>query len=296
MTRYEVFMKVVELASFTKTAQALGYTQSAVSQNVRALEEELDAVLLDRARNGIQLTPDGQAYLPYLQAVCQAHRQLAQKQKEMQRLERAVIRMGTFTSVSRNILPGFLKRFQQQYPQVEFVLEQGDYTSISRWVREGRVDLGFLIAEMAQNLENVTVCQDELMALLPKDHALAQKRAVKARQLADEPFILLGEGEYSVPLQMFKSQNLVPKVRYTVLDDPTIMAMVEEGLGVSALYHLVLRRTGGQLVSRPFDPPIRRTIVLAWQKRSELPRAARCFLDFFCNNMPFCVPASESED
>ena len=76
MNRYEVFIKVVECGSFTKAAEVLDYTQSAVSQMVHTLEEELSTVLLLRSKNGITLTADGEAYYPYICSINNAHREL----------------------------------------------------------------------------------------------------------------------------------------------------------------------------------------------------------------------------
>lgn len=285
MNRYQVFVKVVETGSFTRTAEALGYTQSAVSQNVAALENELSATLLHRTKSGVGLTADGREYFPYIQALCAAHQRLEEKHREMEGLENGVIRMGTFTSVSRSLLPHCMKEFQRKYPRVRFELEQGEYTSIGQWLRQGSVDLGFLTPETASGLESATLCEDEMLALLPAGHPLARQEKVSAAQLAAQPFILLGEGEYSVPMRVFRSQGLEPDVRYRVIDDYTIMAMVEEGLGVSALYRRVLGRLGPGLRALPIEPPMKRTIVLACRDRKTLPLASRYFMDFLLGRL-----------
>ena len=285
MNRYEVFARVVETGSFTRTARELGYTQSAVSQNVAALENELNATLLLRAKNGVTLTRDGQEYLPYIQALCTAHRRLEEKRLEMEGLANAVIRMGTFTSISRNFLPRYMKAFQQKYPTVQFVLEQGEYTSIGEWLREGKVDLGFMTPETAAGLEKIPVSEDEMLAVLPQGHPLAKGEQVTAEQLAKEPFILLGEGEYSVPLRVFREQGLQPDVRYRVIDDYTIMSMVEEGLGVSALYRSVLGQAAGRFATRPICPAMKRTIALVYRDKKTLPLASRYFVEFILQEM-----------
>ena len=100
MIRYEAFVKITENGSFTKTAEDLGYTQSAVSQMIKNLEEELDTSLVIRSRKGVTLTPDGEEFLPYIKNVYNAHRELIEKRNEMRGLESGIIRMGTFSSVS----------------------------------------------------------------------------------------------------------------------------------------------------------------------------------------------------
>lgn len=138
ISRYKIFCKVVEAKSFTKVAQQIGYSQSAVSQTIKALEQEMDTILISRGKEGIELTKDGKEYYPYIQAIASAETALQQKQQEMQGLEHSVIRIGTFTSVSRNILPQLMKEFKLKYPNVNFVLKQGEYTSIKNGFKKVR--------------------------------------------------------------------------------------------------------------------------------------------------------------
>ena len=100
MNRYQAFMKIIETGSFTKAAEELGYTQSAISQMVRALEEELSTILFLRSRKGIALTPDAEEFLPYIKGVHNSLRELEEKHREMQGLQKGIIRIGTFSSIS----------------------------------------------------------------------------------------------------------------------------------------------------------------------------------------------------
>jgi DNA-binding transcriptional LysR family regulator len=86
-------MKIIETGSFTKAAKELGYTQSAISQIVHSLEEELSTKLIMRSRKGITLTPDGEEFLPYIKNVYYAHRELMEKHKEMQGLQKGIVPM-----------------------------------------------------------------------------------------------------------------------------------------------------------------------------------------------------------
>ena len=97
---------------------------------------------------------------------------LVQKRREMQGLENRMIRIGTFTSVSRNLLPQLMQQFKALYPGVHFVLQQGEYTSIAQWVREGQVDFGFVNAQAVSGLTMRTLYRDEMVAVLPPGHPL----------------------------------------------------------------------------------------------------------------------------
>jgi DNA-binding transcriptional LysR family regulator len=279
VTRYDAFIKITETGSFTRAAEELGYTQSAISQMVHSLEEELSTTLILRSRKGVTLTPDGEEFLPYIKEVYNSHRELMEKHKEMQGLQSGLIRIGTFSSVSCNWLPGLMKDFKERYPSVNFDLHQGEYTSIAQWIKEGSVDFGFVNPDAVSNLTTIPLRQDEMLAVLPTDHPLAACEKVSLKELASEPYILLNEGELSEPLEFFKQNNLQPNIQYRVIDDYTIMSMIEKGLGIAILPKLVLSRFHYNIVTKEISPPIFRTIGLAFKNKKVLPIASRYFID-----------------
>lgn len=282
MNRYNAFIKIIETGSFTKAAEELGYTQSAISQMVHSLEEELSTTLILRSRKGVTLTPDGEEYLPYIKVVYNSYRELMEKHKEMQGLQKGIVRIGTFSSVSSNWLPGLMKDFKTKYPSVIFELHQGEYTSIAQWIKEGSVDFGFVNpdADAVSNLNTIPLQKDEMLAVLPSNHPLTVKKKISLEDLVNEPFILLDEGQLSEPLEYFKQKNLQPNIQYRAHDDYTIMSMIEKELGISILPKLVLSRFDYDIVTREISPPIVRTISLAFKNKKVLPIASRYFMDF----------------
>jgi len=282
MNRYRAFIKIIETGSITKAAEALGYTQSAVSQMVHSLEDELSTTLILRSRKGVTLTPDGEDLLPYINTLHNSHRELMEKKQEMQGLPKGNVRIGTFSSVSSNWLPGLMKDFKAKFPSVSFELQQGEYTSIAQWVKEGNVDFGFVNprADAVASLNVITLQQDEMLAVIPSNHPLACQERVSLQELIKEPFILLDEGQLSSPLEFFNRNNLQPNIQYRVYDDYTIMAMVEKGLGIAILPKLVISRVHYDIVSKEISPPIVRTIALAYKNKKILPIASRYFMDF----------------
>lgn len=280
MNTYYAFIKALETGSFTKAAEELGYTQSAISQMVHSLEEELSTTLILRSRTGITLTPDGEEFLPFIKNICNSHRELIEKKKEMEGLQSGLIRIGTFSSVSCNWLPGLMKDFKEQYPSVHFELHQGDYTSISSWIKEGTVDLGFVNPEAVTKLTTIPLQEDEMLAVLPKNHSLSTHAIVSLEELAKEPYILLDEGHLSEPLTVFNENKFEPNIQFRVYDDFAIMSMIEKGLGVSILPKLVLSRCPYNIETRRISPFIVRTISLAYKDKKVLPIASRYFIDF----------------
>ena len=279
MNRYIALQKIVEYGSFSKAGESLGYSQSAISQMIASLENELSIKLLNRNRNGISLTMEGEELYPYLERTIYQYLAAQEKAKEIRGLETGVIRMGTLASISAHWMPGLLKEFQERYPGVEFVIHQGDYTSIQEWIKTGAVDFGFVNPKAVTNLETIVLKEGAMLAVLPKDHPLEKEEVIPLERLAKEPFILLEEGHYYEPLEAFQSIGVVPNIKYTIHDDYAIMTMVEAGLGVSILAELILHRTNYQLTLRPTDPPISRTIAIGYKDKSSLTMASKKFIE-----------------
>ena len=134
MKRFIALRKIVELGSFSKAAESLGYTQSALSQMVSSLEDEFSIKLLNRFRTGTKLTLEGEQIYPFIVKTVNEYFMVIEKVKEISGLETGIIRMGTLASISAHWIPELLKGFQSLYPGVEFVIHQGDYTSIQDWI------------------------------------------------------------------------------------------------------------------------------------------------------------------
>lgn len=279
MKRYLVLQKIVELGGFSRAAEALGYTQSATSQMIASLEGELSIKLLNRFRTGAKLTIEGAELYPHIERTIYQYLATQEKAKEIRGLETGIVRMGTLASISAHWIPGLLKEFKTKYPGVEFVIHQGDYTSIQEWIKTGAIDFGFVSPFAVNGLETIVLKQGGMVATLPKGHPLTRKQVVPLAELAAEPFILCEEGHYYEPLEAFKSINMTPNIKYTIHDDHAIMALVEAGLGVSILAELVLYRTNHRLELRPTDPPVSRTIAIGYKDHASLTIASKRFID-----------------
>lgn len=283
MERYFALLKILEIGSFTKAAEAMGYSQSAVSQMVQSLESELSLKLLYRSRNGIKLTPEGEALLPYIQRTVNHYNAMLEKTRELKGLNGGLIRIGTLSSVSSQWLPGLIKDFQTLYPKVHFLLHQGDYTTIPAWVRAGEIDFGFVNpdAESVRGLHTIFVTSGGHKAILHPDHPLAAQPWVTLEQLAKETFLLLEEGCLSEPLEAFRTLGLEPRVELRMHDNFSICSMVEANVGVSILPELALRKMNFRIVQLPTVPPVIRRVSLVMKDPDILHIASRYFIEFF---------------
>ncbi len=284
MNRYIALQKIVELGNFTKAAEALGYTQSAISQMVASLENELSIKLLHRSKTGARLTIEGEDLYPFIERSIFQYQAMQEKANEIKGIETGVIRVGTISSVTCHWLPQLIKGFKEKYPNVEFVFHQGDYTSIQEWIRIGTVDFGIVTPPAVRDMETKIVKDGEMLVILPENHPLAELDAIPLEKLADEPYILMEEGHYSEPLKAFESCGIKPNIKYTIHDDYAIMTMVEAGLGVSILAKLVLRRTNYNIVMKPTNPPIKRTLAIGYKDKNSLPIASKYFIDYMIEN------------
>lgn len=285
MNRYIALQKIIELGSFTKAAEALGYTQSSISQMVASLENELSMKLLTRSRIGVKLTIEGEELYPFIERSILTYRAMQEKANEIKGLETGIIRVGTISSITCHWMPQLIKGFQELYPNVQFLFHQGDYSSIQEWIKSGAVDFGFITPPASGDLETVTIKDGEMLAVLPKTHPLSAKSFIRLEEITDDPFILLEEGHYSEPINAFRAAGLKPNIKYTIHDDYAIMTMVEAGLGVSILAELMLRRTNYDIVCLPIEPPVYRTLAVGYKNKNSLPIASKYFIEYLTENI-----------
>ncbi len=280
MQRYIALLKILEVGSFTKAAELLDYTQPALSQMIASLEKELSIKLLYRSRYGIQLTPEGKRLYSFMQDAVQHYEAMRRKADEIRGLDSGIVRIGTVSSVSCHWLPSVIHAFWQKYPNIQIVLHQGDYTSISEWVRTGAVDFGFINPQAVKGMETIFIKSGEFRAVVPISHPLAAKKYLTLDNLAPEPFLLLEEGTYSEPLEAFRTAGITPNIKLRVHDDYSILSMVEQGLGVSILTDLVLHKTSYHVVALPIQPAIIRTLSLVIKEYRTLPLASQTFIQY----------------
>lgn len=278
MNPYLAFLRVLECNSFSDAARVMGYTQSAVSQMMKALEEELGVTLLLRSRTGVTLTREGELLLPYIRDVANAHRMLSEQAANFRGLQRGTIRIGTFTSISSQLLPPVMKAFREAHPNLRFELHQGLYSEIEEWVRTGVVDFGFTDASRVTPFVCEPVFQDTMLAVLPEGHPLGENIFVQVGQLKQEPFILLDEGRGGGIVHDMVAAHPEIDVQYRVADDYSILTMVENSLGIAVLPELVLKNTSHRVIARQLQPQLRRTLGVIYPKREGLSTAARAFL------------------
>lgn len=277
--KYEVLLRVVELGSLTKAAEASGCSQSAVSHILNDLEEEFGFSILKRSRGGVQLTENGARILPSIRGILNYYEQLNQTVASIRGLDTGVIRIGTVTSVAVQWLPGILKKFMEEHPGIDFRLLNGDYGDVNRWLSEGSIDVGFLALPADINCECIPLMEDRMLAILPKDHPFASLPKFPVAQVQYESFISLLESSDHDTRAIWRNSGVTPNIRFTSKDDYAIIAMVEQGLGMSIMPELLLKNHTENVVVMELVPKASRLIGLAIPNASRTGPATRSFVD-----------------
>lgn len=271
LKKYEAFVKTVELGSLTNAAHALGSTQSRISHILNDLEAEYGFTLLYRNRSGIQLTEAGNMLLPKMQEILRQKQELDTLVREIQSSDAGTIRLGAFTSVAVHWLPGIIRTFQTAHPNVEIKMYNGDYHDVDQWLQNGDIDLGFVTLPICEDMRTIPLTEDPLVAILPRGHRLAALDQIPLKELEKETFItLLENSDHDIHRALDQAQ-IYPKVKFTTKDDYAILAMVEQGLGVSIVPSLLLKGSKRDLEIRPLTPVTSRTIALAIAEENPLP-------------------------
>lgn len=280
ISKYETLAKVCELGSLTKAAEALGCTQSAVSHTINSLEEQFGFAILTRSRAGVRLTDDGQRIMPSVRGMLNYYEQLNQTVSAIRGLDFGTVRIGAFTSVAVHWLPGVIKEFQNDYPNVDIKLLNGDYHDVEKWLIEGSVDLAFVNLPAKLNCECIALMEDRLLAILPPDHKFASYPKFPLVECETEAFITLLETSNHDANKALSAAGIKPNIKFSTKDDYAIIAMVEQGLGISIMPELLLRGRHDNVAVKELVPPSKRTIGLAIGETSSQSPATRKFADY----------------
>lgn len=279
--KYSTFLKIVELGSLSKAAEALGHTQSGITHILRSLEEELGFSLMNRSRSGICLTREGNLLLPLLQDVVNADKKLRREIKNLRNSDKNTIRIGTFTSVAVNWLPTIIKEFQALYSDCRFELVDGGYDDIIDMLSHQKIDLGFITIPNTLNCKCIPLYDDRLLAVLSTEHELAKSLdSLPVKYFESEPVISLQEDTDLDTRTVLNASGITPNIKFRTKDDYAMLAMVEKNLGICIVPELLLHGTNHRVKVMELEPPAKRTIGIALPNYDSAPTIVHQFADF----------------
>ena len=236
--KYEIFHTVVELGSLTKASEALNISQSGVSHAIASLEKELGFSLLTRNKAGIRLTVNGERMLLYVRDILTLSKKMLQEAGEIRGLEIGTVRIGTFSSISVEWLPGILKKFMDQYPHIKVEVAEGKQEEISLWISQGVIDFGFLMLPAA-DLEVLHLKRETFCCVVPENHHLGAEKSIKPNVLTNEKLILQNS-TLKIIHNIFKPYKHFPEIAFRLDDEQAIISMVKNSLGVAILPEIAL--------------------------------------------------------
>lgn len=277
LVKYEILNKVAEVKSFTKAADALALTQSAVSHAITNLESEFGFLLVNRNRSGITLTTEGETMLLAIRKVLQENEKVHQEAASLLGLAKGTIKIGIFKSVSTKWLPEIIRLMEKNYPEIQIQLKEGDYLEIEQWLLSGEIDCGFINITHSSQFHIISLKKDRLLCVVSDQSALYHQKTVSFEDLEKEPFIMPTYGGYHDIKQLFEEHGIQPDIRFELMDESAILSMVTHHLGISILPEMLLNSIPQELRAIPFQVDSYRSIGLA--TRYHLSPAAKKFAE-----------------
>ncbi|MGL4319006.1 MAG: LysR family transcriptional regulator [Pseudomonas sp.] len=280
LTQLHIFSVVAELGGFTSAATRLGISQSAVSHAIRALEQELDVELLHRHQARVEPSDIGLRLLQRARAMLGLAETMRQEAAASRGMKLGTLRIGSFgPSASMRLLPVLLQHFRQAYPGIEVLIDEGPDRQVLQWLQERRVDIGFVVLP-EQRFDCVPLFADQLVAVLPAAHPLAQQPSVELAQLCQYPFVLSEAGSAELISNLFLSARLQPDIRYRCSQLISTLDTVARGDALTVVAELSVPDGGDErYCTRPLRPAVPRQVGLALLDRRQTSPAVQAFIE-----------------
>jgi DNA-binding transcriptional LysR family regulator len=277
------FVAVAERLNFSRAAEELHVAQPAISQQIRALEQELGMQLFDRVGKRVSLTEAGQALLPHARQILAAVEVAQDEVRERGDLLRGTASLGAPPTVSTRLLPDVLTRFKRQYPGLEVTLREAGTESLLQLVEAGKLDLAIVADDVLPPVvEGQPFLEESYVLAVSAQHPLSRRRTVLMAELSSEAFILFPEGYRlrEVTLTACRQAGFEPKVALDGGGIQSALEFVAAGLGVAIMPQLALGRSKTIRALRVVDQELRRSLGLVWRKGHYLSPAARALREF----------------
>ncbi|MDQ4502470.1 LysR family transcriptional regulator [Sinomonas sp. ASV322] len=255
-------LAVVDSGSFTSAAQLLGVSQSSVSRTLRALEEDIGGILLDRERANAPTVLAGEV-IPHARAAVAALDALDGSMRARSGVPEGRVRLGAVPTVCQGLVPGLLTVWAARLPKVEVSLFEGDDDEIPEWLENGTVDAAILVDPHPDPPGSVVVGADEYCAVVRRDHPLAGEERIPLRELHEDGLIVNTGGCENEVRRIHAKAGMPFEMRQRVRELATLIVMVQEGVGVAIMPGLGAAMLPDELQMVPLEPTLGRRLVLS---------------------------------
>src|SRR4051812_48774509 len=279
--RLRVLREVAAQGSFSAAADALSYTQSAVSQQIAALEREAGTTLVERRARGVHLTQAGRALVVHADAILA---RLAAAERELEAiagLHGGHLRLVAFPSAASSIMPLAIAEFRRRHPAVELSLEPREPDDAITCVKSGDCDVALCIEASYRPVEDPAISKealvdDPMFLVMPAGHPLARKRHLRLEDFSDESWIQGSMNtcpDTSILLRACNAAGFEPRIAFQSDDYTAIQGFIAAGVGVSLIPDLALMSVREDIVIRDLGPqaPSRRIFAATLSECSRAP-------------------------
>ncbi|MFZ1156024.1 MAG: LysR substrate-binding domain-containing protein [Solirubrobacteraceae bacterium] len=270
--RLSVLVEVARRGSFSGAADALSYTQSAISQQVATLEAEIGMTLLERHARGVRVTPAGQALVEHAEGILARLDTAEAELSAIAGLRAGRLRMASFPTAGATLMPLAIATFRSTYPDIELTLSEGEPEEIAPRLRAGEFDLALLFEfdepdEGLDNLNRIELLHDPMYLALPREHPLAGKSGLRLEDLRNEAWV---QTSHQSPcarhvVRSCHAAGFEPNVSFESDDYQTVQGLVAAGVGVALIPELALSVVREDIVTRALAPrpPVRQVVAAA---------------------------------
>lgn len=268
--RLQTFAEVVRQGSISAAALELAYTQSAVSQQIAALEAEAGVALLDRHARGVRLTGAGQALLSHAEGVLAMLQAAEEELAAIGGLRGGLLRAASFPTAGATLMPLAIATFRARHPEVQLTLAEGEPEQIAPRLAAGELDLALLFEFdepiSARRIERIELLQDPMYLALPGGHRLAGRKRLRLEDLRAEAWIQTSH-ESACARHVVRSclgAGFTPNVSFESDDYQTVQGLVAAGVGVALIPELALSSVRQDIAIRALHPqPPQRKVIAA---------------------------------
>lgn len=297
----EIFLEVARLSSFSRAAEKRFRTQPAISSQIRALEEEVGARLLDRSGGRVSLTVAGKLFFKYAEDTLEQKKAILTDIAETEHVPRGQIVVAANEGTCLHILPEVFAQFKRNYPDVAVSIKRADYAKILESVSDYSVDFGVVSLPVTDNrLQCVPIHRDELVVITPPKHPLGANQQVTAAEVAEYPLVVPKAGHTRDALDtLFYDRHLKPRYAMELDSSELLKRFVAADVGVGFIARSNIQediRANALRAITLSDAQIRRDLALVFRKDRSLSRAAKALIDIAVKQKNFAtaVPAKRA--
>jgi len=275
-----ILLKVIELGNMSLAADALGYTPSGVSRAMESLEQQTGFPLLVRSRTSCSLTREGEELLPMIRELVRWSDSCDGIASGIRGLECGTVQVGIAYDEFYPRLISTMTRFHKTYPGITVNITEGSSSELNELVSARKLDFA-IISRRPSDRRWLELRKDELMAVLPPQHPLAQSGSVNINAFGTEDYIEILPGRETDNSRLFESCGIVPKVRFSTNSISAAFTMVENGFGIALANNLLcVENRERKVVTRHLDPPALVEIGVTVPDNDLLSPGARRFFEF----------------